>query len=313
LLPLLLFAGWGLTSDQLPLGVRIQAQSFANSEWSEPVNLGAPVNSSAAEALPALSPDELSLYFASNRPGGLGGNDIWVSRRASVDDPWGPPVNLGAPVNSSAAETAPAFSPDGHLLFFSRNPGVYGLADIYVSERTNTNDDFAWGSPAALGPGVNTAQANEAAPSYFPGAEGGSGTLYFVRADPVLVYSDIFRASVTREGETETPAEVVAELSDPDPAISDFKPAVRTDGREVVFTSDRANGFGGFDLWVSTRQSPRQPWSAPVNLGVPLNTTSDDQQASLSHDGRTLVFTSNRPGGLGGNDIWVSTRTSSGR
>src|SRR6266568_6938712 len=63
----------------------IQASSFANSEWSAPVNLGAAINTAAIEANPTLSPDELSLYFQSDRPNGLGGTDIWVSHRACPD------------------------------------------------------------------------------------------------------------------------------------------------------------------------------------------------------------------------------------
>ena len=76
----------------------IEAMSFANSAWSDPVNLGAPINSSASEMNAAFSPDELSLYFVSTRAGGLGGADIWVSRRASLDSPWADPVNLGSNV-----------------------------------------------------------------------------------------------------------------------------------------------------------------------------------------------------------------------
>src|SRR5437899_12780730 len=102
------------TSD--PAAPRLQAMSFANSEWSEPVNLGAPINSAANEMNAALSPDELSLYFVSTRSGGLGGADIWVSRRASLDAPWGEPVNLGPNVNGPGLDAAPAVSLDGHLL-----------------------------------------------------------------------------------------------------------------------------------------------------------------------------------------------------
>ena len=66
-------------------------------DWTAPVSLGAVVNSSATDSGPALSPDGLSLFFYSNRtPGGLGGNDIWVTQRPTVNDPWGSPINVGA-------------------------------------------------------------------------------------------------------------------------------------------------------------------------------------------------------------------------
>lgn len=112
--------------------------SFANSEWSAPVNLGPTINTGAIEFQPALSPDELSLYFTSNRALGLGGNDIWVSHRACVGCPWETPVDLGSPVNTASTDLAPSISIDGHLLFFSSNRDPAGGAgDIYVSRRAD--------------------------------------------------------------------------------------------------------------------------------------------------------------------------------
>src|SRR5262245_40293142 len=92
------------------------AQKF--SDWSAPVNLGPIVNSPFGDFAPAVSKNELSLYFSSDRPGSLGPSDIWVSQRESRDDPWGVPVNLGPPVNTSFGERAPNFSRDGHWMFF---------------------------------------------------------------------------------------------------------------------------------------------------------------------------------------------------
>src|SRR5688572_21147910 len=81
------------------------------SEWSVPVNLGPTVNSPFADNIPDLSKNGLSLYFSSNRPGGSGASDLWVSRRGSVDDAWGLPENLGPTVNSSAGDLGPNVSP----------------------------------------------------------------------------------------------------------------------------------------------------------------------------------------------------------
>src|SRR2546429_9931751 len=93
--------------------------SFANSEWSEPENLGAPVNSAAGDMNPALSPDELSLYFVSTRAGGFGGADLWGARRASLDSPWGEPGDFGPGGNCPGIEGGPSICIHGHLLFFS--------------------------------------------------------------------------------------------------------------------------------------------------------------------------------------------------
>ena len=78
-----------------------------------------------------------------------------------------------------------------------------------------------------------------------------------------------------------------------------------------MFWSRRGGGLGGNDLWVSTRQTIHDSWSPPVNAGTALNSGLDDVTPSLSFDGRTLIFASNRPG-LGGNDLYMSTRTPSG-
>jgi len=91
------------------------------SEWSAAVNMGPVVNSGVFEYWPAISPNGLSLYFGSARPGGIPGGlfneqDIWVTRRASIDAPWGVPRNLGPNVNSEFADSSPALSRDGHWL-----------------------------------------------------------------------------------------------------------------------------------------------------------------------------------------------------
>lgn len=299
----------GPEPDAPLVGIHMQAQKFSgSSEWSVPVNVGAPVNSAAGEMNAAMSSDELSLYITSNRAGGLGGNDIWVSQRDCGDCPWETPMNLGAPVNGPGVEAGPRLSIDGHLLFFqSDRPGGQGAIDIYVSRRNNPNDNFAWSDPVNLGTGVNTASLEQAA-AYLQSSEDGSGNLYFNRG--VAGQQDIYYAPVTRDGETRGPAVLVPELSDP--TAVDQHASVRKDGREIFIASNRAGGLGGFDLWTSTRRSVHDPWSEVVNVGAGLNTVSAEMQPSLSSDGRTLLFTSNRPGGLGGNDLWISTRTPSG-
>ena len=300
-------------TDPNPAAPRLQAMSFAKSEWSEPVNLGPVVNSAAGDQNATLSPDELSLYFSSNRSGSL---DIWVSRRACTDADdaacaWQTPVILGPVINGPGADFAPNLSIDGHLLFFSSvRPEGFGGVDIYLSHRADPNDDFGWEPAVNLGPDVNTA-TNDQAPMYLQSAEDGVANLYFNRGINALQQSDIYLAAVTRDGETRGPAELVSALSVPN--ANDAAVTIRADGRELMFWSTRPGGLGGADLWVSTRQNVHDPWSPPTNLGAPLNSASDDVTPNLSFDGRTLIFGSNRPGGSGGNDLWMSTRTPSGK
>jgi hypothetical protein len=281
------------------------------SEWSEPVNLGPVVNSPFIETGAELSPDELSLYFNADRPGGLGGRDQWVSRRACHDCPWQAPVHLGPNLNSPQTDGTPAFSPDGHLLFFtSSRAGGQGGEDIWVSRRTNTKDDLGWGPPVNLGPGLNT-PSNETSPAFLAGrGVSGHHTLYFVRWATALTEFDIYQASVTRNGEPLGPAVAVAELNHP--SLLDSDPTIRGDGRELLFWSTRPGGEGDLDIWVATRCSVRDPWSTPQSLGPPVNTSFGGESVpALSRDGRTLVFSGNmlRGGSFGRMDLWMSTRT----
>lgn len=131
--------------------------------WAEPVNLGNTVNGPYDGLGPHISADGLELFFGSNRPGGSGGTDIWVTKRKTIDDPWGDPVNLGANVNSSAHDNSPVVSADGLLLFFeSIRPGGYGDYDIWMSRRATIND--SWGPAQNLGPPINTSLTE-----YLPG------------------------------------------------------------------------------------------------------------------------------------------------
>ena len=332
---LALLAAYGTESRRLPF--ELQAHSFAYAAWSEPVNLGPAINTGVVEGNPVLSRDGLSLYFDSDRtdlPGAMGARDIYVSRRACRDCPWETPVNLGPEINTLYVDAAPELSDDGHLLFFTshktrpncevdptnppRDPTRPCDNDLYVARRVNTHDDLGWGPPVSLGPDVNTPfQDNE--PDYLESAEEGRASLYFSRTPQGegLDY-DIYYAAIRigRGGAGEPivesfgPAVRVSELSLAN--LLDTGVTVRADGRELYFFSAAPRGgLGRLDIWVSTRRSVHEPWSAPTNA-TPLNSVDADLSPSLSHDGRTLVFVSDRQGPRGNWDIYMSTRTPSG-
>lgn len=279
--------------------------AFAEAEWSVPVNL-APLNTTFNDRQAFLSKDQLTIYFSSDRPTGLGGLDIWMSRRASIGSEWETPVNLGAPINGPAGDFAPAFSIDGHVIFFSSaRSGGHGGVDIYMSRRDDPHDDFGWSEPVNLGPPVNTA-LQENAPFYLQNAGEGMAQLYFNRVNPATGISDIYRIAIRRTGELVGSESRVTELSDP--TANDAAVSIRRDGREIWFWSTRGGSVGNTDLWVSTRQTIHHPWNAPTNPGMPLNSVASEVTPHLSFDGRTLIFGSARDGGLGAHDLWMSTR-----
>jgi WD40 repeat protein len=274
------------------------------SGWTAPVNLGA-VNSTFADAGPAISKNGLSLYFHSERPGSLGSTDLWVSQRASQDEQWGPPVNVGTAVNTPFTEAVAALSRDEHWLFFgSDRPGGSGGVDIWASYRQHVHDPFDWQPAVNLGTGVNSSAA-EGAMTYFEN-EGGGAQLFFQSArSGGIGATDIYVSEQFPNG-TFGPAILVPELSS---LGLDQHPSIRFDGLEMFLFSDRPGGFGAVDLWVSTRATIHDVWSTPTNLGAIVNSAAGDFQPYIAADRETLYFGSIRPGGLGSQDIWVTTRS----
>ena len=164
----------------------VSRRETRESPWSQPINLGEPVNSLFQESCPHISRDGLSLLFVSNRLNGQGGVDLWMATRKTRDEAWGVPENFGAPINSSYRDIDPCLSRDGLTLFFTSNrPGGFGCAnDIWVATRSTTQDPF--GPPTVLGPPVNYSGQNlcpflssDGRALYFAsGAGSGFDTLY---------------------------------------------------------------------------------------------------------------------------------------
>jgi hypothetical protein len=262
------------------------------------------LNTSSLDGCPIQSPDGLSLYMASSRPGGKGGLDIWVATRARERDSWGEPVNLPEPINSAADDFCPTPLHADRLLFVSRRvtTGVTcGMGDIYLTRR---HPAHGWSEPQHLGcdPAGPNSALDEQGPSYV------QGRLYFSRSSPT-VPGDLY-ISVNDGNTSFTAATAITELNDA--GANDIQPNVRKDGREIVFSSNRGGGAGGQDIWVATREHVEGAWSAPANLGTAINTAAAETRPSLSWDAQTLYF--GRAPGVEGSppipsDIYVSTRS----
>ncbi len=127
--------------------------------WTRPQSLGTTINTKASETLPSLSADGRTLIFASNRKGGKGNKDLWMSQRRS-DGRWGAAKNLGEDINTSHNEDAPFLHPDGQTLYFMSDghPGMGGQDLFYSSLQA----DGTWGTPVNLGYPINT-KGNEGA------------------------------------------------------------------------------------------------------------------------------------------------------
>jgi Tol biopolymer transport system component len=215
--------------------------------WGNPEDLGKPVNSNFWDFSPWLTPDGLELYFASGRPEGTGGYDLWVCTRETLQDSWGPPENLGIGINTIRNEVSPCLSADGKELYFSdfrtqyfRDGGIGG-GDLWVSRREYVG--ASWGKPTNLGTGINSPFTD-----YYPQLEGGDLLLFFI--------------------------------------------------------SNRPEGYGQLDIWVSARPRIDEPWGPPINLGPGINTERDEHRVYITPDIRNIYFGSDRPGSFGETDIW---------
>jgi len=285
------------------------------STWSAAVRVEAipgtnpSFNGADLDGCPFISRDGKKFFMASNRPGGLGGIDIWLSTRARKGDPWGAPVNVGAPVNSSANDFCPTLARDGRNFYFvSNRAGGCGGADMYTAQRSATG---SFGPVTNLGCQVNSS-VDEASP--MPLRELGKGSvLYFsstrlggfaAEAPGALVGDSDLYASVW-DGIVFGPAALVPGANS---AFEDGQPNTRRDGLELFFYSNRTGTLGMADIYAATRAKTSNAWSTPVNLGANVNSAAAETRPSVSWDGRTLYYGSTRPGGEGSTDHYVTTR-----
>jgi len=158
--------------------------------WGTPENLGPVVNSASHESEPSISASGLELYFSSERPGGEGHMDLYVTRRPTKNDAWGSPVSLGPVVNSSSLDMNPCISADGLALFFrSSRPGGYGNSDIYLTRRASTYDP--WSEPVNLGPIINNSASQV---SHYISPDG--STLYLDTGGPSMGSYDFWQVHI---------------------------------------------------------------------------------------------------------------------
>src|SRR5687768_5501109 len=220
---------------------------------------------------------------------------------------WSAPVNLGLAVNSPSEDFIPAISRDGLSLYFASPRPEVGMAgpDLWVSRRTSVQAE--WGPAQNLGSTINIAA---------PSAENGANLsidghrLFFHSNRPGgLGASDLY-VSRRRDNHDdfgwETPVSLRGAINS---AANETAPAYFEDENGTIslyFTSNRSQGLGGNDIYVSTL-GPDGNFSPPV-LVAELSSISDDQRPAIRRDGLEMFVTSNRQGTLGEMDLWVATR-----
>ena len=217
------------------------------------------------------------------------------SGSAKADFTFGAPTNLWPPTFDGSDPQGCCFSHDSLELYFcSLRPGGYGSWDIWVTERETLDDP--WGEPVNLGPNVNST-AGEVEPSISPdGLE-----LYFG------LWSD-YDIRVCKRTSKDSPWSKPELLGPPIGGYINMQVEVSADGLSLYHASKRPGGYGGWDIWVSTRVTTSDPWSEPINLGPTVNSTHSETDPSISSDGLLLFFVTTRPGGSDDGDIWITIR-----
>ena len=242
-----------LVASLTSLALAAVAQATHFSAWAQAQKIDevggnhSELNTTSQDGCPIQSPDGLSLYMASNRPGGQGLLDIWVARRESTDAPWGEPENLGEPINSAADDFCPTPVRGGGLFFVSREalPGSCGMGDIYFARLDPSGN---WSEPRRLAcaPTGPNSVLDEQGPSFI---DLGRRELLFFSRSSAAVAGDIYVAKRRTGGSF---GEAVPVVSLNDAAANDIQPNVRKDGREVVFSSNRSGTLGAQDVWIAT-------------------------------------------------------------
>ncbi len=158
--------------------------NLINNKWSKPTNMGKTINTIGWESQPCLSENGNTLLFSSNRKGGSGGNDLWVSYK-NKNNQWSNPQNLSKTINSDGNDESPFLHPDGKTLFF-RSTGHIGMGSFDLFYSRFDENAKKWSKPENLGYPINT--------------EGQEGSL-FVDRDGITCYyaSDVDNKKVKKD------------------------------------------------------------------------------------------------------------------
>jgi hypothetical protein len=252
---------------------------------------GVPVtelNSAQDDTMVWLTADELTAYLSSNRPGGVGGYDMYIATRTSNTGTFSSPQLL-ATVNTAADESRPTLSADGLTLYAAQYQTEF---KIVSATRASTS--------AAFGALTNVTSLNDSTPTvydadvmlaangtaYFSSTRGANANLYFATANGAAF-------------NTPTPVNGFS-ISD---SAFDGCPVISPSETTLVFCSARTGGSGNLDIWISQRASVSVAWPSVSNLST-LNTAGSDQPTWMSADGCLLYYSS----GTTQQDLYVAKR-----
>lgn len=268
-------------------------------------NMGDVVNSEFDDKAPMVTADGKTMIFTSRRPGKSSAldsegdkkyfEDIYISKWDTVKKMWADAELIPGSINTEGHDACTSISPDGKNIYLYKNDieAESRGGDVYVSRLSSSGK---WGAPKSMGKPVNT--------TYWEGGACVSPdgkTLFLIsEREGGVGRADIYMLKKKTRTEWEKKAvNVGPEVNTPEDEGGLFLAA---DGKTLFFTSKGHNSMGGYDIFKTVLENGK--WSKPINLGYPINTVNDDACFSLTVDGQTGFFTSNRKGGLGERDVY---------
>ncbi len=292
--------------DRKRVNKRIQECNSGKELSAKPVKvkietLGDAINTSFPEYVPLITADESRLYFTSKRKDTYGGGidlkdaeyfeDLYYSE--NINGKWSLARNIGPPLNSKTHDAGAGLSPDGHTLFIYK--GDVSNGDIFISYYVNGK----WTKPEDAGGNINT-KYHESAACLSPDGN----MLYFVSDKPGGYGGrDIYRSKWDEQGKKWMQAQNLGpEINTPYDEEGVF---MHPDGKTLYFSSQGWNSIGGYDVFYSVSEGRK--WSAPVNIGYPVNTPDDDVFFVVSASGEHAYYSSFKKDGKGEKDIYLIT------
>ena len=253
-------------------------------------NTGAGINTKADEYFPSLTADGQTLIFTRNE---FNDENFYSSTRK--DTTWQTATALEG-VNTRDNEGAQSISPDGSWLVFTacnrQDDGSQGSCDLYWSQLKNK----AWTAAVPFSATINSSEWDSQ-----PTISADSKTIIFSSRRPGGRGKEDIWITVRQAGGKWSKPQNLG------PGINtggvEQTPFLHPDGQTMYFASDSLPGMGGLDLFVVRRTSD-STWGAPQNLGYPINTKANEVALTVSLDGKTAYYATNRAGGKGGLDIY---------
>jgi outer membrane protein OmpA-like peptidoglycan-associated protein len=265
-----------------------------------PINLGPNVNTAADEYLPALTADYRTLVFTRRSPrnalterGLPQEEDFYISYYDTMELVFGPAERMPEPLNSHGNEGAQTISHDGRIVIFTAcgRSGERTGCDLFMSVRHGDR----WGKPQNLGAPVNSVYWES-----FPSLSIDGYTLYFAsNRKGGYGGTDIWYCTL-EEGRWSEPKNMGASVNTKG---NETAPYIHFDDKTLYFASDGHIGMGGIDLYMAKRINDTT-WGEVKNLGYPINTPGDENNLIVAPDGRTALFSSDRPDGYGQQDLY---------